>query len=466
MKKIDFKVTFISDIVLHSSSNTEGNIEVLDYITGSSFLGIIAKKYDEFENSFEVFHSGKVRFGEATPLIENKATYKVPFSFFKPKLDIDNSEVYNNHFVDYTDEKILDLQLKQLRNGYISSDLNYINLDYVYSQKSAYDIKTRKSKDSQMYGYKAIKRGTTWKFSITFDKVDEKTQNQIIENIIGTKYLGKSKTSQYGKVLIERFENFNEENIENLNPTTTTYIYINSSLCLFDKNSMPTYKPTPFNLGLSRATIDWEKTQIRTKTFTPFNYTRETNDYSRLVIEKGSVIAITNPSEEDISTLRNGLGAYLSEGYGEVLINPSFLLEKKSFKLNKKDITYVETKNISIKKDEVLLSFLANKDNSKKETYNLGKYVQKYIEQYKSKFEEVSNSQWGQIRMIVQFNENKDDYSEKILQFVTKKKDKKTPKKHWEEGFKTLKETLKDEDIDFIKLLSIMMPKVEKKDDK
>lgn len=44
MRTINFKVTFLSDIVLNASSNTEGNIETLDYITGASFLGMVAKK--------------------------------------------------------------------------------------------------------------------------------------------------------------------------------------------------------------------------------------------------------------------------------------------------------------------------------------------------------------------------------------------------------------------------------------
>lgn len=44
MRTINFKVTFLSDIVLNASSNTEGNIEILDYITGASFLGMVAKK--------------------------------------------------------------------------------------------------------------------------------------------------------------------------------------------------------------------------------------------------------------------------------------------------------------------------------------------------------------------------------------------------------------------------------------
>ena len=324
MKKVDFKVTFLSDIVLNKSSNTEGNVETLDFITGASFLGMVAKSYVDFENPFEVFHSGKIRFGEATPIFENKPTYKVPFCFFAPKLNENNSEVYNNHFVEYSNEDILNKQLKQLRSGYITSNLDYLSLDYVYSQKAAYDKTNRKSKDSSMFGYKAIKKGTTWKFSIKFDTIDEKIQNQVIENILGEKYLGKSKTSQYGKILIEELRDSKEENLENLNTSATTYIYINSSLALFDKNGMPTFEPTKENLGLTNASIDWEKTQIKTKKFTPYNFKRQTNDCTRLVIEKGSVIALINVSEEDINILKKGIGAYLNEGYGEVLINPSF----------------------------------------------------------------------------------------------------------------------------------------------
>ena len=296
---------------------------------------MVAKNYNDFENSFKVFHSANVRFGEATPLFENKPTYKVPFCFFHPKLDENKKEVKNNHFIKYEDEIELNKQYKQVRSGYITSNLDYINLDYVYSQKAAYDKTNRKSKDSSMYGYKAIKKGATWKFSIKFDDIDEKTQNQVIENILGEKYLGKSKTSQYGKVLIEELKDFKEENLENINLGGTTFVYINSSLALFDENGMPTFEPTKENLGLKDATIDWDNTQIRTKKFTPYNSKRETNDYTKLVIEKGSVIALKNTSLEDINILKNGIGAYLSEGYGEVLINPSFLLKEDSFSLNK-----------------------------------------------------------------------------------------------------------------------------------
>jgi len=468
MKKIDFKVTFLSDIVLHSSSNTQGNIETLDYITGSAFLGMVAKHYDDFEKPFEVFHSGKIRFGEATPLFENQATYKVPFCFFSPKLDSDKKEVKNNHFIDYDNQTELDKQYKQVRNGYITSTLDYLHLEYNYSQKAAYDKDNRKSKDSSMFGYKAIKKGAIWKFSIKFGDIDEKAQNQVIKNILGEKYLGKSKTSQYGKVLIEELKDFKEENLENLNLSETTYVYINSTLALFDENQMPTFEPTKENLGLTNASIDWEKTQIRTKKFTPYNFKRQTNDYTRLVIEKGSVIALKNASNEDINILKNGIGGYLNEGYGEVLINPSFLLKEGSFSLNK---IVKENKKYEVEEKEVdnaLISFLQNKIESKNKTYSLGEKVQEFIDidkdkpKEKKRFDTVSKSQWGQIRMRVQFY--KDSYKDEILKFITKNEDKTTPKKHWEKGFVSLKNILEKENIEFIKLLSMMMPKVKAED--
>ena len=311
-----------------------------------------------------------------------------------------------------------------------------------------------------MYGYKAIKKGATWKFSIKFDDIDEKTQNQVIENILGEKYLGKSKTSQYGKVLIEELKDFKEENLENINLGGTTFVYINSSLALFDENGMPTFEPTKENLGLKDATIDWDNTQIRTKKFTPYNSKRETNDYTKLVIEKGSVIALKNTSLEDINILKNGIGAYLSEGYGEVLINPSFLLKEDSFSLNKIQKEDIREEIQEEKVDNNLISFLQNKKESKNKTYSLGEEVQEFMNKNKEKFKTVSKSQWGQIRMIVQFNQKDKIYVEKIKDFITHG----TSKKQWENGKKLFFDTLDSKKIEFIKLLSIMMPKV--KEDK
>ena len=83
MHKQRFEVEFLDDIVLNSSSATTMVLsDTLDYIPGSAFLGMVAKYYKDFSDSFSVFHGGKVRFGDGHILNEGKYSYKVPFSYF------------------------------------------------------------------------------------------------------------------------------------------------------------------------------------------------------------------------------------------------------------------------------------------------------------------------------------------------------------------------------------------------
>ena len=179
-----------------------------------------------------------------------------------------------------------------------------------------------------------------------------------------------------------------------------------------------------------------------------------------MVIEKGSVIALKNVLNEDINILKNGIGGYLNEWYGEVLINPSFLLKEGSFSLNKTEKKEVKLDIQKEKVDNVLISFLGNKKESKNKTYTLGEEVQEFIEDNKAKFEKISKSQWWQIRMLVQFNQKNRDYVEKIKDFITHG----TSKKQWESAEKTLFSILDTKDIEIIKLLSMMMPKVRVED--
>lgn len=452
-----YKLTFLSDIVLQGSSNTEGKVETLDYITGSSILGIVAKNYDKFENKIDIFHSSKVRFGEATLFYNKEECYKAPLCFFAPKEDFDKQEVKNNHFIDYKNQEELDKQYKQIRTGYINSNLDYLNLDFTYTQKAAYDKKNRKSEDGKMYGYNSIQKGTSWIFSLKIDESISQNDNELLKNsLVGTRFLGKSKTSSYGKVKIEELEDYKLENIENPITTGVNYIYVKSSLALFDENGMSTFTPTKENLGLENATIIWGETQIKTKTFTPYNSIRECFDFSRNIIQKGSVIALKNLSQKDIETLKNGVGAYLNEGYGEVLINPKFLLDKEQFNLNKpnkKNIDYKEENLTSKNIDDTLVAFLKKKSEISNSALSLVEEVEKYIEENQDNFEDIKNSQWGQIRAICQFK--KENYKEEIVNFITKG----VSKSQWENVANKMKYILENKSLDFIKLLAMTMPK-------
>lgn len=88
MRRLTFKCVFKTDVVLNATTATEGNQTSLDYIPGANFLGIVAKKYSHFAEkggAYDIFHSGKVRFGDAHVAVDGLRSFKAPLVWFRPK---------------------------------------------------------------------------------------------------------------------------------------------------------------------------------------------------------------------------------------------------------------------------------------------------------------------------------------------------------------------------------------------
>lgn len=486
MTKLYFKCTFKSDIVLHASSNTEGKIDRLDFIPGSNFLGMVAREYDKFNtNAKAVFHDGVVRFGDATLLIDNKPSYHVPYSWFAPKgysltEASSNKELFNEyHLTDTERENFLidKKQLKQQRVGYFSEDGTFRKIEHIYRQKSAYDRNKRRSKKSKMFGYYALPKGTEWLFSVEFD--DDTYKDKVVDLLISAQYLGKSRSAEYGHIEIIKLDTQIEQpqqelqtiELEDKNNKTKHYIflYAKSRLALTDNYGNNTYAPSVESLGLAgvdaKTKIDYEKSYIRTSRYTPYVGARANFDFERLVINQGSVIAIEVPRgfnvKEYAQTIERGIGLYLSEGHGKVIINPEFITNKKPFNnMKQPQSTKPAYSNGNISK------WLKEQQQKEQEDYELLKRVIAFIE---NPHHNVKNkkSQWGQIRSLC--NSAKDDdaiynklFSEKI-------------KNNHKEGFllhgkalekwdNKLIEAIKEQKskgnyLKFIKLLSIHAPK-------
>jgi len=436
MREFFYEVEFLSDVVLPATSNTEGNIQQLDFIAGSNFLGMVAKNYKDFEKSFDVFHSGKVRFGDATLLYDNKITYKMPLSYFFDKGKEDT--LYTHHLIkDFTKFT----QLKQKRNGYITKDKELIHIDYRYSQKSAYDKTERKSKDGSMFGYFSMSKGLRWQFSI---KVDESISAHDLallkKSIIGQRRLGKSKSAQYGLVSIKEKGEKECVEVENSN---NLVLYANSRLALVDEQGNPSYD---LQYICKDANVDYAHCQIKTSSFTPYNGAMQTKTYERVCIAKGSVIVLNDISDKQKEEIQKGVGLYLAEGFGEILINPSFLSEKE-FTLTLVD----ENKKEEIKEIKSNLSqFLKQRDNNKRCNLIILKKVDRFILKNKALYKNIKSSQWGQIRSICTSGE--EGFKKEINTYIS------NGTKEWEEKqISTLLD--KTNTLEFIKLLSIQMPK-------
>lgn len=447
MREFIYEVVFLSDIVLPATSNTQGNIEQLDFIAGSNFLGMVARNYKEFEDSFGLFHSGKVRFGDGHILHGGKESYKMPLSYFHKKAD--GKKIYNHHKldpkIDFKSEENGGLgQLKQLRNGYITQDLETVFIDYTYTQKSAYNKKDRKSLDGSMFGYSAMRKGLQWRFSIKVDEsIKPKDLELLKETIEGQKRLGKSKSAQYGLVNI-RFIKEQVVEEQNAKSLKEVVIYAKSRIALVDKEGNPIYDLKYLCDGIE---VDYTKSQIKTSTFTPYNGAMQTKTYERICINKGSVIVLNNVTKEQLAEIQKGVGAYLSEGFGEVLIDPSFL-NKYSFPLIKKEKKKQEDKTVEIKSDLAL--FLNQREDAKQDKLNILNEVDIFILKHKSLYKNIKPSQWGKIRSICTSGDS--DFQEQIEVYIS------NGVKAWEP--KQIERLLEvSGSVEFIKLLSIQMPK-------
>ncbi|WP_297987501.1 hypothetical protein, partial [uncultured Campylobacter sp.] len=381
----------------------------------------------------KIFHSGAVKFCDASPIKDGKEFFKIPLSYFHEKLD--GSKIYNHHLLckyNASDrDKFEDfIQLKQMRNGYINEGNEQLSMDLDFSQKSAYDKEKRRSMDSQMYGYEAFRAGMKWRFSVKFEpSVSDDDINRVKETLERSTRLGKSKSAEYGAVEI-KFIGENTDEIQSFTPPEGyTFIYAKSRLALVDENGNPSYDVKYILPNLDDDKVKYEKTQIRISNFTPYNGARSTKDYERACINKGSVIALKNLSAERIAALKNGVGAYLSEGFGEVLINPWFLnggdAKNNPIEFQKEAETEHSTKEIPIQSD--LAKFLKQKQTTKDQALEIAERVADFIESHKDKFSKISKSQWGAIRSIcrdVATNDSVlDDKEAKISNQTTEEKD-------------------------------------------
>jgi len=488
MTRLNFICEFKSDIVLHSSSNTEGKVDKFNYIAGSNFLGMVARAYSSFgSDAFEVFHSGKVRFLDGHIMENNQKTFHAPFSWFAPKGfslsdAIENNKLYNDHFITPSEYEAFiqkGIQLKQQRGSFITQDGSVAKLNSNYRQKSAYDKGNRRSKESSMFGYHALEKGTKWAFEVEME--DAKHKDKIIKLLESSNRLGKSRSAEYGRVeikFIDEQENVLPQVLKPLRIEDKYYIFIYaySRLALTDDYGVNSYQPTISSLKLDESCkIDWDKSQIRISRYTPYVSIRHNRDPERLIIDKGSIIAIEVQKDFDVEAysqkVKKGLGLYFSEGHGKVIVNPTFLNSKKP------SFEYVKEENSSGKEEEglgLIGKWLKQQKEEDESNYKLLKEVKEFISAHNIK---NKKAQWGQIRSLTRatlngqdlhkalFDESKFNGHQKGFLLHGQAKDK------WDNKLiKALRDRkLDDKYHEFVKILSIYAPKeddkkVEKRD--
>lgn len=429
--KMKFKCTLLSDLVLNETSSSEGKQRSINFIPGNNFLGIVASElYNQLsaQESESIFHSGRVRFGDAHPSDGIIRGLKVPAAMYYPKMSSATEECYIHHLI-VNQECLKDKQLKQCREGFYIFDEHKkigtkVNVEKNFSIKSAYDSEKRKSMDECMFGYESLSEGLVMCFEVESDLEDD--TNKIIEKaLIGKKRIGRSRSAQYGLVEIEKSD-YKDACPTKATETDTVVVYADGRLIFLDENGEATFQPTVADLGLSGGDIDLSKSQIRTFQYSPWNGKRQTYDTDRCGIEKGSVFVVNNckgcPRESQY------VGAYKNEGFGKVIYNPDFLLVRNGNENGRALYTLNDTlcegfeNSVLVSKPttSVLINFLEQKKVETDTNTIVYDSVQKFVEMVEKRnlFKRGSfASQWGSIRslsMVIsdpeQLKQNIDNY--------------------------------------------------------
>lgn len=406
MNILQFKCTLLTDIVLSASSANDGVHESLSFIPGACFLGIAASSLYKSEDAhtYELFHSGRVRFGDAHLLYDGVRSIHMPSCLFYPKIRKhgDSPEYYVHHMID--DYGVLkEKQLKQCRSGFcaLTNAGNAVLLDVRkdFAIKSAYDSERRRSEDEKMFGYESLCAGQVFAFEVEVD--NDSLQNEIVSALCGIKYIGRSRSAQYGQVQIELSSFTNPK--PKVSEPGNVVVYADGRLVFYDDNGMPCFRPTAQDLGFgTEAQIVYDKSQLRTFRYSPRNYKRNAFDTERCGFEKGSVFVVSGATQIPAGSY---VGMYRSEGFGKVLYNPEFLTDVGANGLS--SIRFKKEENIGEKHSCVsnphtlLVTRLENLKNASDSETSVYNEVNKFVSMYAARFGgESFASQWGTIRGI------------------------------------------------------------------
>lgn len=427
MKTLKFKCVLLSDVILNQKAATEGPNQTLDFIPGSCFLGIVASQYEQFEDegtAMEIFHSGKVRFGDAHPSKGNVRGLKIPASMFYPKLEKASEKFYIHHAVPNLDsDEMKKKQLKQCRNGFytfVDNKAKEIITETNFAIKSAYDREKRCSKDEQMYGYESLQKGLELYFEVEVENDD--LAKKIKDALVGNdKRVGRSRTAQYGLVKIEEFDYADVPSGKPANDLLT--VYADGRLIFLDEYGLPTFQPSAEQLGLPKdAKILWDKSQIRTFQYAPWNYKRQCFDADRCGIEKGCVLVADVSECGDLNLQSKYIGSYNNEGFGKVIYNPDFLKAESTGKATYKisvSVNKSEKKEIELK-GSPLLEFVKNQKKSEDSEKDVYAAVNHWVEENKKLFQrEKFASQWGAIRGIAMATKEDSKIKDNIVTYIS-----------------------------------------------
>lgn len=429
MKGFDLYLTLQEDCVFSETSATEGAHKSLDYIPGSALLGAVASRLyaSQVDDTFTLFHFGKVRFGNAYPLAGNgQKTYPVALCWHQAKGETASENQCMNP------QKIwrLDMlengelpdrkQPQQLRAGYVAADGSEAYPKQSFRMKTAIDTTTGRAKEAALFGYESLLAGQAFHARITSD---DDISDALLEKLKGVfsepLLLGRSRSAEYGKVLAQLSE------LSPLEPgksdSTKITLWLQSDLMILDEYGQSTLTPTPEQLGLPKGAFVQQESFLRTRRYSVWNAHKRSPEMERQVLSKGSVLVYTLEralTESEKNKVAAGLGVERAAGLGQVWLNPRLLETLQPVFIKTQDAT--QPKQDPPKPDSELIAWLENQQKRRGNGRDITQDAKRIAEKYQDLLNSSrtlrgldksvpvgpSHSQWGSLLAVAKSGTN------------------------------------------------------------
>jgi len=347
MRELAIQIRLREDVIVNERPANAGGHKGLDYLPGYLLLGAAAARLYNAgdmspDDTWRLFHSGLVQFGNALPLVDGHPTWPLPLCWHEAKGEsaiagetgcLLSDRVFNLQRLSLE----ADQQPKQLREGYVRADGYRHSVKRSFRMKTAINPRTGRIAESQLFGYESMNAGQSFVARIrAADALPDPLWQRltaVFENR-GELLLGRSRSAEYGRVEVQHWPGdlaALEPQPAEMSADGSVTLWCLSDLALLDDLGQPTLKPSARALGLTRGEIDWERSYLRFRRYAVWNQYREGYDVERQVIRQGSVIALKplDPplTELERATLTGGVGLYWEAGLGRLSIDAKLLAD-------------------------------------------------------------------------------------------------------------------------------------------
>jgi hypothetical protein len=333
MRVLELDLVAVTDLCLSSSNHTLGRAETHDYVPGRLLWGALANRAYRAglpdEQVFRLFHQGALRILDGVPALGESRAYPAPASWHFVK-DSDGLTCFN--FADAAVQQAClqgEKQYKACRSLWLTCDRQCVKHDADYSLRTAVDP-TGKARDGLLHGLSVLRAGATFWSAIMYEEKDE----ELIEPLLaGELRVGRSRNAELGILRVAPRKNAIKRLTHGKGKTNVVSVFC-VSRCLFRNpaTGAPTLRPEASQFCLPS---DWALQPglsfIRLANIVHFNSKRARPETERFAIEAGSVLTFCGEGAVDLErlthTMARGVGEHRGQGYGEVLLSPSWLTE-------------------------------------------------------------------------------------------------------------------------------------------